>query len=121
MRKMVNGRDIHAVKAIIAKVYYNCEYDQLKLHISDAKKTFENAKYNYQNLKKYFRLMEIETAEEVLKFINDMKYESNIIKKIEDTEKEVASRDVINKLSTFVIIKENELIYLKGKNLFAIT
>jgi hypothetical protein len=116
IRKTVNGRDINAVKAIIAKVYYNCEYDQLRTHINDAKKTFQNGNYNYQNLKKYFRLMEIETSDEILKFISDMKYESNIIKKIEDTEKEVASRDVINKLSTFIIIKENEFIYLKGED-----
>lgn len=115
MLKIVKNRDIHAAKGIIAKVYYNCEYDQLRLHIKDAKKTFENSNYNYQNLKKYFKITDLETHDEVLKFINDLKYESNIIKIIGDKQKEVASNDIINKLSNFTIVKENEIIHLKGE------
>lgn len=113
--KILKGRDIHAVKGIIAKVYYNCEYDELRVHINDAKKTFKNGNYNYSNLEKYFKIIELETSDEILKFISDMKYESNIIKRIEDTQKEVASSDIINKLSTFTILKENEFIHLKGE------
>ncbi len=115
MCKTIKGRDIHAVKGLIAKVYYNCEFDELKEHINDAKKTFENGNYNYDGLKKYFQILELQNPAEALKFINDMKYESNIIKKIEDTQKEVASKDIINKLSTFAIVKDNEFIYLKGE------
>ncbi len=115
MHRAIKGRDINAVKDIIVKVYYNCSYNELKVHISDAKRTFKNANYNYSNLEKYFQIFEIETSDEALKFIGDMKYESNIIKKIEDIQKEVASRDVINRLTSFATVKENEFIYLRGE------
>lgn len=115
MCKILKDRDAHAVKGIIAKVYYNCEYDELMLHINDAKKTFQKGNYNCENLEKYFQIGELENSDEVLKFISDMKYESNILKKIEDTQKEVASNDIINKLSTFTIVKGNEFIHLKGE------
>ena len=115
MCKILKDRDAHAVKRIIAKVYYNCEYDELMLRINDAKKAFEKENYNYKYLDKYFKITELETTKQVLKFISDMKFESNIFKKIEDAQKEVASNDVINKLSNFNIVKGNEFIYLKGE------
>lgn len=113
--EIIKNNDIENIVSTISIVYYNCDFKDLEIYINDAIKTFKKTNYNYNNLNKYFKILDIKTKEDASDLIKNIKYESNIILSIQEIQKKVTSNDLIRKLNSFSIKSNAEYVHMKGE------
>lgn len=106
-QKVINllNNDVEECKEIISELYFNIKYDVLKKSLETAKKC--------NMFSRYTRLLELNTKEEIIGFLGEIKDKTNIYYEIEDSLIKVSKKSICESIKpTFKI--NNGVVLLDG-------